>query len=76
MNSRSLFLAGVFFVGRNFIATGQDTLKLTLSEAWRKAEAHSRIIEINRKATEIAEEEIRDTRVERLPEIGVSGSAE
>lgn len=76
MNSRSLFLAGVFFVGRNFIATGQDTLKLTLSEAWRKAEAHSRTIEINRKTTEIAEEEVRDTRVERLPEIGVSGSAE
>jgi outer membrane protein TolC len=53
-----------------------DTLRISLEEAWQKAEAHSRQIEITRKSLSIADEEVKDTRLERLPEIGVTGSAE
>ncbi|WP_249219775.1 TolC family protein [Chitinophaga sp. HK235] len=53
-----------------------DTLKITLPEAWQKAEAYSRTIAIKKKATDIAGEEVKDAKMERLPELGVMGSAE
>lgn len=54
----------------------EDTLHITLSEVWQKAEEHSRLIHIRKKATGIAEEEIKDAQAERYPELGIKGSAE
>ncbi|SHL25138.1 Outer membrane protein TolC [Chitinophaga jiangningensis] len=56
--------------------TVNDTLKITLPEAWQKAEAYSRAIAIRKKSTAIAAEEIEDRKKERLPELDVAGSAE
>lgn len=71
-----LTLAVVLFTYGSSLAQTNDTLPLSLEEAWQKAEQHSRKITISRKATEIASEEVKDARLERLPEIGVGGSAE
>ncbi|KAA2243290.1 TolC family protein [Chitinophaga agrisoli] len=54
----------------------QDTLSLSLPEAWQKAAAHSRFIEIKKLSTGIAGEEIRDAQTERYPELGVMASME
>lgn len=54
----------------------EDTLRISLQDAWRKADEHSRLIEIKRKATGIAEEEVRDAHMERYPELSLIGSAE
>lgn len=57
--------------------TPRDTLFLSLSDAWTKAEANSRMIEIKRKATDVAAEEYKDARLELfLPEVGIKGTAE
>src|SRR5690606_16539108 len=54
-----------------------DTLYLSLPEAWKKAELHSRLIEIQRKTTAIALAEYKDAKLELLlPEISVKGTAE
>lgn len=53
-----------------------DTLRLSLKEVWFKADEHSRAIAIKRKSTEIRDEEVKDTQVERYPELGVAGNAE
>lgn len=53
-----------------------DTLRISLQEAWRRAEVHSRSIEIKRSASEIAGEEVKDARMERFPELGIKGTAE
>ncbi|NIG57472.1 TolC family protein [Chitinophaga sp. Cy-1792] len=53
-----------------------DTLQISLQQAWQKAEDYSRKIAITKKATAIASEEIDDARMERLPEVEVMGSAE
>lgn len=71
-----LTLAVVLFTYGSSLAQTNDTLPLSLEEAWQKAEQHSRKITISRKAAEIASEEVKDARLERLPEIGVGGSAE
>jgi len=67
--------AGLLAGNASFGQAG-DTIRLTLPEAWHKAEAYSRQIEITRKASAIAKEEIKDARMERLPEIKMSGSVE
>lgn len=54
----------------------EDTLHLSLREAWRKAEENSRLVEIRKKTVEITAEEIKDVRMERYPEIGLKGTAE
>lgn len=54
----------------------EDTLHLTLQEAWQRAEANSRLVAIKRKTVAIAGEEIRDVQMERLPELGLKGTAE
>jgi len=57
--------------------TASDTLFISLPEAWKKAELHSRLIEIQRKTTAIALEEFKDAKLELLlPEISVKGTAE
>ncbi|MGJ1408262.1 TolC family protein [Sphingobacterium thalpophilum] len=54
-----------------------DTLYLSLPEAWKKAELHSRLIEIQRKTTAIALAEYKDAKLELLlPEISIKGTAE
>ncbi|NLR79530.1 TolC family protein [Chitinophaga eiseniae] len=57
-------------------AASNDTLKISLPEAWRKAEDYSRLIVIKKKATGISDEEIKDAKMERFPEVGVKGSVE
>ncbi len=54
----------------------EDTLHITLSGVWQKAEEHSRLIEIRSKTSEVAEEEVKDARMERYPELGMMGTAE
>lgn len=53
-----------------------DTLAISLQDAWKKAENHSRAIEIKNKEVAISHEEVKDAMMERLPELGVSGSYE
>lgn len=83
MNRRkAIILSGLLFAACVFSAYGQqlaaanDTLKISLAEAWQKAEAHSRLLEIKRKESRIAGEEVKDARMERYPELGVKGTAE
>jgi len=74
---KRLIIAGVLLA--QYAAVAQqptDTLRISLNEAWQKAEAHSRQIEITQKSLNMADEEVKDTRLERLPEIGITGSAE
>lgn len=53
-----------------------DTLRITLADAWTKAEAFSRAIRIKETEVGIRRAELSDAITERLPELGVSGSAE
>lgn len=82
MNRKITFLSGILFAGYAFAANGQtttsvnDTLRISLKETWRKAEEHSRLVEIKKKVAAIANEEIKDARMERYPELGIMGSAE
>jgi outer membrane protein TolC len=73
---KRLIIASVLLAQYAAVAQPTDTLRMSLEEAWQKAEAHSRQIEITEKAIHIANEEVKDTRLERFPEIGVTGSAE
>lgn len=57
-------------------ARENDTLRISLTEAWQKAEEHSRLIEIKKKSSKVAEEEIKDARIERYPEVGIKATAE
>lgn len=77
MNSRNTLLLAVALLSVK-TATGQatDTLRASLQEIWQKAAAHSRQVKIIRQAADIANEEVQDTRLERLPEVGITGSAE
>ncbi|NLU92635.1 TolC family protein [Chitinophaga sp. Ak27] len=76
------FLFGLLLVGCALSSYGQapaassDTLKISLPEAWRKAENYSRLVVIKKKATGISGEEIKDAKMERFPEVGVKGSVE
>ncbi len=60
----------------NIYSQSKDSSQLTLPQAWRKAEENSRQIEITRKTSSIADEEIKDAKMERLPEVGLLGSVE
>ncbi|MBS1780405.1 MAG: TolC family protein [Bacteroidetes bacterium] len=58
-------------------ATAQaDTLRISLKEVWQKAEEYNRLLEIKRKTVDVNQEEVRNSQLERLPEVGVMGSAE
>lgn len=54
----------------------QDTLILSLSEVWLKAEEFSRAVEIKKKEVSIRKEELADAKMERYPELGIKGTAE
>lgn len=58
------------------VSDKNDTLSLSLTQVWQKAEQNSRSITINKEAVNISQEEIKDAQSERLPELGVSGSIE
>lgn len=73
---KRLIFAGILLAHYTCTAQPTDTLRMSLEEAWHKAEAHSRQIEITKKAVHIADEEVKDTKMERFPELGVTGSAE
>lgn len=76
MNHRKrIFLSGLFATGSVFHSYGQS-LQMSLPEVWQKATEHSRAVEIKKIAVGISEEEIKDIRMERLPELGVMSSAE
>ncbi len=83
MNTKKMpVLYGLLLLGCSLNSYGQpithqeDTLRLSLPEAWQKAEAHSRRIEISRTTTHISAEELKDARMERYPEVGIKGSVE
>lgn len=82
MRILSVVLFPLFFYQSSFaysdtagISEG-DTLHISLQEAWSKADEHSRLIAIKRKATYVKNEDVKDARMERYPELGVMGSAE
>lgn len=58
------------------ISSNTDTLRITLNELWKKAEAYSRQVTIKNKEVLISDEEVKDAVMERLPELGVSGNYE
>lgn len=55
---------------------GTDTLFISLQTVWNKALQASRSIKISSKSVMINTEDLKDVRMERFPEIGVSGSIE
>lgn len=80
--SISTLLSALLLTGYTLSVHGQtelpakDTLRISLAEAWHKAETCSRQITIKRTAAGIAGEEVKDARMERFPELGVAGTAE
>lgn len=77
-----IYLTGLLILGSSHVATAQtgspakDTVRLSLKEAWQRAEDNSRHIRIRNIETEIADAELKDAKRERLPEIDIKGSAE
>lgn len=77
-----IYLTGLLILGTSYMLSAQagsprnDTIRLSLKDAWQKAEEHSRHIRINTIDADIAEAEVKDAKRERLPEIEVKGSAE
>jgi len=77
-----IYLIGLLIFGgspvllANASSLKSDTLRLTLKDAWQKAEENSRHIRIKNMEEEIANVELKDAKMERLPEIEVKGSAE
>ncbi|MGZ3910829.1 MAG: TolC family protein [Flavisolibacter sp.] len=61
--------------GQSSINTN-DTLSLSLSQIWLKAELFSRTVLIKKEAVNISQEEVEDAQTERLPELGIGGSVE
>lgn len=77
-----IYLTGLLMLGTSYTISAQagssrtDTIRLSLKDAWLRAEENSRHIKINTISTDIAEAEVKDAKKERLPEIGVKGSIE
>ncbi|MDR6922473.1 TolC family protein [Chryseobacterium sp. 2987] len=77
-----IYLTGLLILGSSHVATAQtgspanDTVSLSLRDAWQRAEDNSRHIRIRNIETEIADAELKDAKRERLPEIEIKGSAE
>ena len=72
-----IYVAGLLMVGISSTISAQtgspakDTIRLSLKDAWQKAEENSRHIRINTLNVDIAEAEVKDAKRERLPEIEV-----
>ncbi|NIF06207.1 TolC family protein [Chryseobacterium sp. Tr-659] len=77
-----IYLTGLLMLGTFYTVSAQagssrnDTIRLSLKDAWQKAEENSRHIKINTINVDIAEAEVKDAKNERLPEIGIKGSIE
>ncbi|MBV8327730.1 TolC family protein [Chryseobacterium sp.] len=77
-----IYLTGLLMLGTSYAISAQtgslrnDTIRLSLKDAWQRAEENSRHIKINTLDADIAEAEVKDTKRERLPEIAVKGSIE
>lgn len=77
-----IYLTGLLMLGTSYTISAQagssriDTIRLSLKDAWHRAEENSRHIKIITLSTDIAEAEVKDAKRERLPEIGVKGSIE
>ncbi len=56
--------------------SARDTLKISLTDLWLKAEQNSRAIKVSAENVKISYEEKQDAVFDRLPEIGVKGTAE
>ncbi|WP_126650330.1 TolC family protein [Chryseobacterium aureum] len=76
------YVAGLLILGVSYSLSAQtgspakDTIRLSLKDAWQKAEENSRHIRINTITVNIAEAEVKEAKRERLPEIDVKGSVE
>lgn len=77
-----IYLTGLLILGSSHVITAQtgspanDTVRLSLKDAWQRAEDNSRHIRIRNIETEIADADLKDAKRERLPEIEIKGSAE
>lgn len=80
---RTIF--GLFLLTSTLSSTAQiqplpqvpaDTLQLSLQQAWQRAAASSRKIAISKTTAGVAEEEIKDAKLERYPEVGLMSSVE
>ncbi len=77
-----MYVTGLLILGTSYAVSAQtgsprnDTIRLSLRDAWQRAEENSRHIKINTISADIAEAEVKDSKRERLPEIGVKGSVE
>lgn len=77
-----IYLTGLLMLSTTYILSAQtgglrnDTIRLSLKDAWQRAEENSRHIKIKTFNADIAEVEVKDAKRERLPEIGVKGSIE
>lgn len=76
------YLTGLLMLGVTLQALAQqtvattDTLKISLKEAWLRAEGHSRHIKVKQLEVGISAEEVKDLKIERLPEVQFKGTAE
>ncbi|WP_347218053.1 TolC family protein [Chryseobacterium sp.] len=77
-----IYVTGLLLLGASYTISAQtgsprnDTIRISLKDAWQRAEENSRHIKINTLNVDIAEAEVKDAKRERLPEIQVKGSAE
>ncbi len=69
-------LGGTVYARGQLTIHSNDTLNLSLSGVWQKAEAASRAIGIKNKEAEIHNEEIKDAIMELYPELGIGGHVE
>lgn len=81
-NQMKIYLPRLLILGCSQVISAQnsspanDTVRLSLKDAWQRAEDNSRHIRIRNIETEIADAELKDAKRERLPEIEIKGSAE
>lgn len=77
-----IYVTGLLILGTSYAISAQtgspknDTIRISLKDAWQRAEENSRHIKIKTISVDIAEAEVKDAKRERLPEIEVKGSAE
>jgi outer membrane protein TolC len=77
-----IYVTGLLMLGVSYTISAQagssknDTIRISLKDAWQRAEENSRHIKIKTINVDIAEAEVKDAKRERLPEIEVKGSAE
>lgn len=70
------FLLMPFGIHSQHSLKSEDTLKLSLHDVWIRVEKKSRAIEISELEITIKREEVSDLQMERLPELGLIGTAE